>query len=268
MKRMITMLVVGAAVSGSLLLVPVEAKSALCPPDSVKSGPTCMDKYEASMWRIPPTNPAGGSNALLIRRIPLGKTTAAALTAAGATRLGESSDNYAPCNDNGSNCTDVYAVSIAGVTPAASINWFQAAAAARNSRKRLPTNQEWQAGALGTPDTGGADDGVTTCNSDNLAPGVTATGSRSACVSDVGAFDMVGNLVEWVADWVPLTPISVTPLFAGDQNVTGVVVVNDGPAALLRGGQFTDFTTAGVFAVYGSNRPSASGALIGFRAAR
>ena len=38
MKRMIMMLVVGAAVSGWLLLVPVEAKSAACPPDSVKSG--------------------------------------------------------------------------------------------------------------------------------------------------------------------------------------------------------------------------------------
>jgi signal transduction histidine kinase len=30
-----------------------------------------------------------------------------------------------------------------------------------------------------------------------------ATGSRSSCKSARGAFDMVGNLYEWVADWVP-----------------------------------------------------------------
>src|SRR5262249_41000155 len=30
-----------------------------------------------------------------------------------------------------------------------------------------------------------------------------ATGSRSSCVSADGAFDMVGNVWEWVAEWVP-----------------------------------------------------------------
>jgi len=260
MRWMIGVLLM-AFVGLSLGLAAPAASEAKCLPDSVLVGTTCIDKYEASVWET--------TDAKLIKKIRGGSVTLAELTAAGAVQHGVSSDDYGTgCPDTGNGCVDFYAVSIGGVTPSRFITWFQAAAAARNSDKRLPTNAEWQAAALGTPDTGGADDGVTTCNSDNLAPGVTATGSRSACVSDVGAFDMVGNLVEWVADWVPLTPISVTPLFAGDQNVTGVVVVNDGPAALLRGGQFTDFTTAGVFAVYGSNRPSASGALIGFRAAR
>jgi len=269
MKRMIMMLVVGAAVSGSLLLVPVEAKSALCPPDSVKSGPTCMDKYEASVWRIPPTNPAGGSNALLIRRIPLGKTTAALLTSAGAMRLGESSDNYAPCNDNGSNCTDVFAVSLPGVTPSRNITWFQAQQACKNSGKRLPSNAEWQAAVAGTPDPGpGPDNGTTDCNS--ATGSVSLTGSRSSCVSSDGAFDMVGNLYEWVADWVPRS--TACPGWGGFSNddmcLSGASTTGTAPGALLRGGGFNDGMGAGPLAVDGSGGPSSVGIFIGFRCAR
>jgi len=112
-----------------------------CTPDMVKSGQTCIDKYEASVWRIPdPLN----TNKSLVRKVKKGKATAADLTAAGATQLGTASDNYAPCTDNGQNCTnDIYAVSIAGTTPAAYITWFQAQQACKNSQKRLPSNAEW-----------------------------------------------------------------------------------------------------------------------------
>src|SRR4029434_1800862 len=80
--------------------------------------------------------------------------------------------------------------------------WFQAQEACANSGKRLPTSAEWQGRANGTPDPG-PDDGATDCNT---ATGtVDRTGARSACVSARGAFDMVGNLEEWVADWVPLS---------------------------------------------------------------
>jgi Sulfatase-modifying factor enzyme 1 len=88
-------------------------------------------------------------------------------------------------------------VSIPGVTPAAKVSWFQALAAARNSGKRLPTNAEWQAAALGTPD--GAPCRVTS------APGGPLLTGTPGCVSDVGAFDMVGNVWEWVAEWVPIS---------------------------------------------------------------
>jgi len=45
------------------------------------------------------------------------------------------------------------------------------------------------------------------------------TGSRISCKSRFGAFDMVGNLLEWVADWVPILSGSCgSALFAGDLN--------------------------------------------------
>ena len=175
------------------------SRSRSAPADAVVSGTVCMDKYEASVWRVPdPTT----SNKGLVKKIQQGKATAADLTAGGATQLGIASDDYAPCADSGQNCTDdIYAVSLPGVTPSAYITWFQAQAACKNARKRLPSNAEWQAAVAGTPDPG-PDNGTTDCNTASAFAAV-ATGSRSSCVSARGAFDMVGNLYEWVADWVP-----------------------------------------------------------------
>ncbi len=275
MKRIIMVLVVGAAVSGSLLLVPAEVKSATCPPDSVMSGSTCMDKYEASVWRIPPTNPAGGSNALLIKGVRLGVATVASLTAAGATQLGKLSDTeYAPCNGrDGSLCTDIYAVSLRGVLPSTWITWFQAQQACKNARKRLPSNAEWQAAVAGTQDPG-PDNGTSDCNT-NSAFAVVATGSRIKCVSSDGAFDMVGNLTEWVADWVPRSSrcghwgdvMGDTQCLAGVAT-TDAIGGDDGPGALLRGGYFGDGVHAGPLAVDGRAEPSGFGINTGFRCAR
>ena len=263
--------VLGVAVVGLLLsLGLVEPVAAACPPDSVESGTVCMDKYEASVWFVPPTQTT------LIRKIQKGTVkltnlTSAAAVAAGVVHLGLAVGDLfgAGCPRTGNGCVDVYAVSIPGVTPAANITWFQAAAAARNSLKRLATNQEWQAAALGTPDTGGADNGTTTCNTDDLAPGATAAGSRSGCVSDVGAFDMVGNLSEWVAEWVPLSTACLPALFGnGDDNCLAGASTVSGPGALLRGGTSFSGTDAGVFTVRGDFTLLFARGDIGFRAAR
>ena len=53
-----------------------------CPGDAVLSGTGCMDKYEASVWRVPhPTT----TNKALVTKIQQGSATAALLTAGGAT---------------------------------------------------------------------------------------------------------------------------------------------------------------------------------------
>jgi formylglycine-generating enzyme required for sulfatase activity len=240
-----------------------------CASDAVIAGTVCMDTWEASVWRVPgPTTINKG----LVKKIQDGKATAALLAAGGATQRGIGfTDDYAPCADSGQNCTDdIYAVSLPGVPPSANLTWFQAQAACENARKRLPSNAEWQAAVIGTPDPG-PDNGTTDCNT---GTGVTAvaTGSRSSCRSARGAFDMVGNLYEWVADWVPLSTTcgtwsaGVSPT-DDDQCLAGAATTAE-PGALRRGGSFFGGPSAGPLTVVGSGLPSLADGGIGFRCAR
>jgi len=238
-----------------------------CAPDAVVSGTVCMDRYEASVWRVP--DPLG-ANKGLVKKIQQGKATVASLARGGATQLGIAGDDYAPCVDSGQNClNDIYAVSSAGVTPSAYLTWFQAQAACENAAKRLPSNAEWQAAVTGTPDPG-PDDGVNDCNTaSTFAVGL--TGSRASCVSTRGAFDMVGNLYEWVADWVPRSTscgtwsAGVSPT-GDDQCLAGAATTGE-PGALLRGGFFVYGSDAGPLSVLGLE-PSFASSAIGFRCAR
>jgi hypothetical protein len=264
--RVISIAAVGVMLSLRIMVMPAWAKG--CPDDSVQSGTVCMDKYEASVWLVPPMEKK------LIGKIQKGTATLADLQRAGAVELGLATGDLSAngCPSTGNGCLDVYAVSIPEVTPAAFITWFQAAAAARNSFKRLATNQEWQVAALGTPDTGGADDQSTTCNTDTLVPGVAPTGSRSACASDVGAFDMIGNVSEWVADWGDLANdcTSWSPRFGDDLSCVGGPGsgFSNLPGAFLRGGSWGFRTFAGVFAVRAGADPSFASFNVGFRCAR
>ena len=242
------------------LVLPAWTQAVLfnCPPDAVKVGTTCVDKYEASVWLT--------SDATVIEKIRVGTVTLAELQA-GAAQKGASGADYGPeCPADGNNCQLEFAVSLAGVLPSAYITWFQAVAACRNAGKRLLSNVEWQAAALGTPDPGAAP-GSGDCNTKSA--GADLTGARAKCVSNVGAFDLVGNVVEWVADWVPTSPVCGSwGAFSDDmQCLAGADDVSPTaqPGALIRGGEFDHGSLAGVFAVY-DNYPS--DAFSGFRCGR
>jgi hypothetical protein len=238
------------------LVGPAAAAPDRCPPDSVPSGTVCIDKYEASVWET--------TDARLIVKIKQGTATLADLISAGAIQHGVLSDDYAPgCPHTGNGCVNFYAVSIPGVTPSSFLNWFQAIAVARNAGKRLPTNAEWQAAAFGTPD------GPPCIVTPPVLPPVAAPTGTAGCVSDVGTFDMVGNVWEWVAEWVPKSASCIPPLFPGTDDWNCLVDPSsvEGPGALARGGNFFTGTGAGIFTVI-TVLPSNPAPNVGFRGVR
>lgn len=205
-----------------------------CPAGMIEVGATCIDRYEASVW----SQPTGG------------------------TQYGAGSDDY-PCDDNGQDCKGkIFARSVAGVTPSSRITWFQAQQALANSGKRLPSNAEWQAAVAGTPDS-------TVCSVST--GGVQSAGANAGCVSAWGVNDMVGNLGEWVADWVPAS--TACPGWSGFSDdsmcLSGASSTTTSPGALVRGGFFFNGTGAGPFAVSANGQPpSVSFSPVGFRGAR
>lgn len=219
-----------------------------CPSDTVEVGFLCVDRYEASVW-----SQADGTG----------------------TQFGTSSANY-PCSENGNDCAgQIYAASTAGVVPSQYISWFQAQQACLNAGKRLLTSAEWQMAAAGTPDAGdppGADD----CNTDSLASAPSLSGERSDCRSNFGAYDMVGNVWEWVADWIQdksdVDDGSISSAAYGEDGIFGVDEASPTehrfPAAILRGGRYTNGTGAGVFAYDAVVGPARVRDLWGFRCGR
>lgn len=264
MNKAMVALVGVVALAAGLLPTVSDAHFKKCPKDSILHGTSCMDVYEASVFLVPDPN---GMNAGLVNKIKKGKLKdASKLLEGGAVQLGLGGDDYAPCTDQGSGCGELFAVSLPGVIPSASITWFQAQRACANAGKHLPTSAEWQQAVVGTPDPF-ADDGATTCKT--VAGGAVAAGSRSACTSTSGVHDMVGNLYEWTADLLPLS--SASPGWGGftndDMGLSGAFVAAGGPGALLRGGGFGFGPNCGPYAVE-VLEPFEDRPWLGFRCAR
>lgn len=224
-----------------------------CPADMVQAGSWCIDTYEAFV-----TTDAAG-------------TTAAATTT---------------CDANGSDCsvvgTQVFAQSAAGVTASTGFTWFQAQQACANVSKQLIPNAIWQMGAADSDL-----DVALQCN-DSGTP--VANDANSLCRSNYGAINMVGNVHEWVADWIQGAAgngssntnvgggaaaggngygqdlMSSTSPAASQGNVASRITLNM-PAAIIRGGSAAGGSgnNAGQFALSASFAPSRSEANIGFR---
>jgi len=210
--------------------------------EMVKAGAFWVDRYEISVVDTALYN-SGSCN---------GK----------GSHYGVPGDNYpATFPDSGNHTAPLYACSVKGAKPSASMTWFQAASACALAGKRICSNHEWQTAALGTPDDS------TSCNTFTSLR--EAAGARAKCASYWGAQDMVGNVWELTADWVQAgrTTGSYTsgavatpwPSGYGDGkdgtwNINGQAesfggVATGIPAALSRGGGSKTGTNAGVFTI-------------------
>jgi hypothetical protein len=171
------------------------------------------------------------------------------------------------------------AISQKKVMPWSYITREQAELACARGSKRLPTNEEWQRIAAGTPDTQQGN-----CNISGNS--VDTAGNREACVSAAGVFDAVGNIWEWTSDDVFDGVYNGRELPAEGyvlQVDKGGVVTESGDApselfgedytwsevtgayAMLRGGFYGSRDDAGVYAVHAATLPTATGVAIGFR---
>jgi formylglycine-generating enzyme required for sulfatase activity len=251
-----------AALIAIAVLANTSSADLKCPANMFPVGPICVDIYEASVWSAPPK--ANGD--------PQG------------IQYGAGADNY-PCSDNGNECsslsTKIFAVSARGVQPSAAITWFQAQQACANVGKRLLRNGEWQMAAAGTPTNyeqvgTGADNGTTECNTSTSGI-VDLTGARSECVSNWRVFDMVGNVAEWVEDWVQdnedIDAGTSSIALYGFDTIFGIdeafPEAHRFPAAILRGGHFLGGGPKqdGVFWLDANSTPSETSIAFGFRCA-
>ncbi len=170
---------------------------------------------------------------------------------------------------------DCYAASVPGAEPWTNISLPQAQRMCSGAGKRLPTAEEWYRIALGTHaercaiKTGGA----------------TKTGNGE-CVSDIGAYDAVGNVWEWVDETVvdgvygerPLPPEGyVTSVDADGIAITSgaesdelygndyVWTKPEGTLGMIRGGFYNSDTDAGLYTMNASVPTSFATQGIGFR---
>src|SRR5262249_42125889 len=111
---------------GSALQFQFPPTTAGCAPDAVQVGNACVDKYEASVWQIAPSNTG------LVAKVKAGTVTLADLTGGGAVPLGcnllsfmqnpypanfPANGQWTPVVGSSPPSPGVYAVSIPGVKP-------------------------------------------------------------------------------------------------------------------------------------------------------
>ncbi len=152
--------------------------------------------------------------------------------------------------------------------PRNQIAWMEAQAFCESRGARLPTEAEWEYAARGPDDWeypwGNEFDGNRVVWNRGMEEGTVVVGSLPAGASWVGALDMSGNVLEWVADWYDTGYYGT--LADGVVNPTGPT---SGEHRVFRGGSWLDNYAGFMRAAYRRDDfPTIQGVGVGFRCAR
>lgn len=239
------------------LVFSTQENTVTCPENMVyvsqALNPFCIDKYEAS---------------------------------AGFSCMYENPKNNTETTFNISN-TKCVPETVAQRVPWRNITLAQAQEACEKAGKRLASPNEWFIAAFGTPDqkNGWSEEQCNVAN--NRADGISKTGSGMRCISNIGAYDMIGNAWEWVEGivhqgtyndtFLPQTGFVTGVSINGLANTTGTAkdenYYNDrfwvdntlDEAGIMRGGYFGSEEYAGLYATYAASPVTFSGDALGFR---
>lgn len=126
--------------------------------------------------------------------------------------------------------------------PVVGVNWYDASAFCEWKGKRLPTEAEWERAAKG-PDghahyPWGHQLDPSKANYGQAIGHTTSVDSYPEGVSGYGAYNMAGNVFEWVSDWYDPTYFSVSPAMNPQGPATGLNFANQGPVKVLKGGSW------------------------------
>lgn len=102
----------------------------------------------------------------------------------------------------GNHCIDVFEYPARGVKPKTGVNWFDAKKLCEDKQKRLCTLAEWRSSCGSSYPYGSSfdPDRCNTADEDGFGRSLAAAGSSKQCRSRSGAYDMSGNVHEWVEE--------------------------------------------------------------------
>jgi formylglycine-generating enzyme required for sulfatase activity len=185
------------------------------------------------------------------------------------------------------NHPECQAASLEGRVPWRNLTQIQAVNLCAKAGKRLPTSEEWFAAAMGTPDkaSGWGKDDCQVSNNWSSQPG--RSGEGKACFSYAGAYDMIGNVWEWIKGEVNEGSYKEVKLpgdgYVKAVNTDGLPIETDenapvesyngdylwlktkGVRGIARGGYWANGVEAGQYSFYAVTEPTFAGTGVGFR---